>query len=238
MIYQTRGIVLHRTVFADNKAMFHIYTVRDGMCSYMAYLSLKKERKSQWVKMQPLTVVELKAERKREGAADYLKSVEIGRQPGVPVFDYLKSSVKMFLNELLYKILQSAPPDESLFRFVEDSLLEFEREKFVPDFHLRFLWRLTRHLGCVPQSDYSESRPYFYLEAACFSPVKRQTVKLLSEWILRMASSDGPLVCPEEVLPSALRAPMLDCLLSYYSQHVSSVVSGVQSHKVLKEMLR
>lgn len=237
MIYQTKGIVLHRTVFADNKAIYHVYTDQEGMRSYMTYTSLKKEKKAQWMKLQPLAVVDLKAERRHSETLDYLKSVELEHVPGMQDFDYLKSSVKMFLNEVLYRVLQTAPPDEVLFRFVEKSLCDFEKQEFVPDFHLRFLWRLTHYLGCAPVRNFSEEQPFFHIVSARFSALKEGVERGVSAWVPRlMEASFCPL--PEEVLPLPLRNPMLECVLAYYAQHVSASIVHVQSHKVLKEVLR
>ena len=238
MMYQTKGIVLHKTSIADNKAVFHVYTTAEGMRSFLTYTSLKREKRGQWMKMQPLAVVELKAEPSRNGTMDYLKSVELEHAPGMRSFDYLKSAVRMFLNEALYKILQSAPPDAELFDYVEESLRCFEEQPFVPDFHLRFLWRMTHYLGCAPVSNYSEDTPFFNVESAQFMPFKSDAEAALSVWIPRWTAAlrfpDGA----EELLPVPLRAPMLDCLLAYYTRHVSHSLSTIQSHKVLKDMLR
>ncbi len=238
MIYQTKGIVLHKTVFADNKAIYHVYTDKEGMRSYMAYTSLKKEKKGQWVKLQPLAVVDLKAERRRSDALDYLKSVELEHPADMRDFDYLKSAVKMFLNEVLYKVLQTTPPDEELFLFVDESLQLFENHDYIPDFHLRFLWQLTHFLGCAPLNNCSASCPYFQVESAQFTAVRDRADETLSSWIPRLSDA---LLCPsakEEILPSVYRAPMLDCLLAYYARHVSASIAHVQSHKVLKEVMR
>ena len=238
MIYQTRGIVLHRTVFADNKAIYHIYTDGEGMRSFLVYTSLKKEKKGQWMKLQPLSVVELKADRRKSESIDYLKSVELEHAAGMESFDYLKSSVRMFLNEVLYKILQTAPPDGELFRYLEESLLLFDRHPFVPDFHLRFLWRMTHYLGCTPVNNYSEDTPFFNVETARFMPVKSDAEAALSAWIPRWTEDLRFPDTAAEVLPAPFRAPMLECLLAYYSRHVTTAVSGIQSHKVLKDVLR
>lgn len=237
MIYQARGIVLRKTVFADSKAIYHVYTAQEGMRSYMVYTSLKKEKKAQWMKLQPLSVVDLKAERRHSDTLDYLKSVELEHVPSMQDFDYLKSSVKMFLNEVLYKILQTAPPDEELFRFVEKALCEFEQQEFIPDFHLRFLWQLTQYLGCAPLCNFSDGLPYFHIASAQFSAMKDSVERGVSAWIPRLMNpSFSPF--PEEVLPLPLRNAMLECVLAYYAQHVSASVASMQSHKVLKEVLR
>jgi DNA repair protein RecO (recombination protein O) len=238
MMYRTKGIVLHKTPIADNKAVFHVYTTAEGMRSFLTYTSLKREKRGQWVKMQPLAVVDLKAERCRNGTMDYLKSVELEHAPGMRSFDYLKSAVRMFLNEALYRILQSAPPDAELFDYVEESLRRFEEKPFVPDFHLRFLWRMTHYLGCTPVNNYSEDTPFFNVETARFMPVKSDAEAALSAWIPRWTEDLRFPDTAAEVLPAQFRAPMLECLLSYYSRHVTTAVSGIQSHKVLKEVLQ
>ena len=110
MIYQTKGIVLHKTVFADSKAIYHVYTTQDGMRSYMAYTSLKKEKKAQWMKLQPLAVVDLKAERRHSETLDYLKSVELEHVPGMEDFDYLKKKD--------FKNIHICSPDDDIYKYV------------------------------------------------------------------------------------------------------------------------
>ena len=237
MIYQTKGIVLHKTIFADNKTIYHVYTNQEGMRSYMAYTSLKKEKKAQWIKLQPLAVVDLKAERRRSETLDYLKSVELEYVSGIQDFDYLKSSVKMFLNEVLYRVLQSAPPDKELFHFVAKSLYDFEKMRFVPDFHLRFLWQLTHYLGCAPICNFSEEQPYFHVATAQFSSLKESVNRGVSAWIPRLLDASFCSLS-EEVLPMPLRDAMLECVLAYYAQHISTSIMNMQSHKVLKDVLR
>ena len=239
MIYETEGIVLHKTVFADNKAIFHLYTSGEGLRSYIVYTSFKKEKKSRWIALQPLAVVHLKAERRRSGTLDYLKSAELAHVPcATAAFDCLKASVRMFLNEILYKTLQAAPPDEALFSFVEESLQAFDTHRFTPDFHLRFLWRLTRFFGCVPLDNRSGERPYFNVETAQCATVKTDADATVSAWIFRMMEEPLFPETPEDTLPSANRSAMLDCLLAYYARHVDASVANVRSHLVLKEVLR
>lgn len=239
MIYQTKGIVLHKTAFADNKAIFHIYTAAEGMRSYLVYTSFKKEKKGRWIKLQPLAVVGLRAERSRNDGLDYLKSVELEHVPSAAAsFDYLKASVRMFLNELLYKALQAAPPDEAMFQFMEESLSAFETQDFTPDFHLRFLWRLTRFFGCAPMDNRSVQSPYFNVETAQCKGIKTDADAVVSTWIFHMMEAPLFPETAEAMLPAACRTPMLECLLAYYTRHVASSVAGVRSHTVLKEVLR
>lgn len=238
MIYQTKGIVLHKTVFSDNKAIYHVYTRAEGLRSFMVYTSLKKEKKAQWIKMQPLAVVDLKAEHRRNENLDYLRSVELEHSSDINSFDYLKSSVRMFLNELLYRLLQAYPPDDKLFSYIVKSLKEFDEHEFRLDFHMRFMWRMTHYLGCEPVLDFSEKNKYFNLKSAAFTPLDCGVSSELSRWIAVFLQQD---LFPEnesEVLPANLCNSMLACLIDYYVMHISPSLTKMRSHIILRDVLR
>ncbi|MBO4402626.1 MAG: recombination protein O N-terminal domain-containing protein [Bacteroidales bacterium] len=238
MIYEAKGIVLHKTPIADNKAVFHVYTAEEGLRSYMTFTSLRKEKKGQWMKMQPLAIVGLKAERKRDEGMDYLKAVDLEYASAAASYDWLKSSVRLFLNEALYKILQTTPADESLFQFIREALYQFDHHEFVPDFHLRFLWRLTAYLGCEPLCDRSAEKPFFQVEKAQFQPFRTGLDAEVSAWLPALLQGD---LLPQDknlVLPAAYRGDMLQCVLDYYGFHVTQSMASMQSHLVLKDILR
>lgn len=238
MIYEAKGIVLHKTQIADNKAVFHVYTAEEGLRSYMTFTSLRKEKKGQWMKMQPLAIVGLKAERKREDGMDYLKAVDLDYSSAAASYDWLKSSVRMFLNEALYKILQTTPADENLFQFIREALCKFDNQEFVPDFHLRFLWQLTAYLGCEPVCDRSEEKPFFQIDKAQFQQFKTGPDAEVSAWVPALMLGD---LLPQDkslVLPAACRGDMLQCVLDYYSYHVTQSMASMQSHLILKDILR
>ena len=238
MLYEAKGIVLHKIAIADNKAVYQVYTAEEGLRSYMTFTSLRKEKKGQWTKMQPLAIVGLKAERRREESMDYLKAVDLEYVSTAASYDWLKSAVRLFLNEALYKILLTTPADEGLFQFIRKALYEFDRNEFVPDFHLRFLWRLTTYLGCKPICDRSAEKPFFQVEKAQFQPFKTGIGEEVSAWIPLLLQEDMFPLEKSLLLPAAFRSEMLQCVLDYYSFHVTSSMTSMQSHLVLKDILR
>lgn len=79
-------------------------------------------------------------------------------------YDIRKSTVALFLGEILYRTLQEEEPNPPLFEFLQNSIHYFDliREKFLW-FHLIFLVHYTRFLGFFPNNNFSQARKYFDL---------------------------------------------------------------------------
>ena len=79
-------------------------------------------------------------------------------------FNVLKSSVALFLAEVLNKCLKEEE-NRSLYCFLENSLIEFDRGEFDSQFHIRFLVGLSGYLGF---SKYGKPKfSYFDLMNGC-----------------------------------------------------------------------
>ena len=84
----------------------------------------------------------------------------------------------MFLTEILFKTLRQSEPDESLFLFVENSILQFDCcQTGIQNFHLIFLLKLTRYLGFEPNVE--EFGEYFDLLNGVFQDFKPAHVHFL-----------------------------------------------------------
>ena len=69
--------------------------------------------------------------------------------------DIRKSSILLFLNELLYKSIQEEAVNPELFSFIFDHLMLLDQTTENPaNFHLFFAIHLTRYLGFFPHGEY------------------------------------------------------------------------------------
>ena len=64
--------------------------------------------------------------------------------------------------------------NQDLYRFLENSLVEFDQSDFDSQFHIRFLIALSGYLGFYPNME-NANLPYFDLMNGCFSRDKRNT---------------------------------------------------------------
>lgn len=151
MLHKTRGIALRVIDYAENSVVAHIYTEKFGLQAYLLQGAKKPRAKIHVKQLQPLHLLELVTYHKESNSLQRLK--EAVQQPllhDVPV-NIVKSSIAMFLNEVLYKVLRHQNSDLRLFEFVHGSVLWLDRtQDSLGHFHLSFLVHLSKFLGFYP----------------------------------------------------------------------------------------
>ena len=236
MIYQTRALVLNQFMYDDSKLIVKMYTEQLGMVSYLTYKSKDRRKRSQ-IPLS-MSLVEILGEEKRKGHLHYIKDIKLLEGEGLAGFDLRKSSVRMFLNEILYRLLVDKGEDGHLFEFLYVSLSEFIHRDFMPDFHLRFLVALMQKLGFSPQNNYSDATPIFNVESGSFEPVFQEDKEeiLLSHLFFRLLNRDLFSEKSAETISSHWRNRLLDMILKYFTLHIADF-SAVKSHEVLRMVL-
>ena len=119
MVYQTRGIILHRFMHADNKMIVKIYTELYGMNTYFCFQSSKSNKKNHL--FLPMSLIDMVSEKKNKRNLDYIKEIRTLSNIHLGEYDIAKSCICMFLNEVLYKLLSNIGEDKVLFEFLFSS---------------------------------------------------------------------------------------------------------------------
>ncbi len=235
-IYQTKGIILHQFMHADNKMIVKIYTESSGMVSYFCFRSSGRKKNSSL--FSPMSLVEISGRKKNGSHFDYIDEITVLMELNSCGFDISKSSVSMFLNEVLYQLLYDASEDRNLFRFLFDTLFQFFQEDLLPDFHLRFLIALIRELGFLPEDNYSPSVMCFNMEKSCFENklFADKEEQLLGTYIHHLLNEKLFPENNQNIIPSLWRNRLLDVLLQYCNLHIANF-SQIKSHEILKTVL-
>jgi len=238
MYLTTEAIVLQLYPYKDNSAIVKLYTQQSGLISCWAASVHKKTSKTRASLLQPLSLIKAEISHKENNNLVQLKEAEQTiHTPGIAL-NIEKSSIAIFLAELLLNVLKESSHDEWLFTFIKDSilLLDATKEKCA-NFHLLFLVRLADHLGLLPKDNHSADMPYFNLEEGIFqrsvpmhpfflSPVE-------SEWLNKLSAL--PLErFYEPVIPSNDRKQLLHGLIKYFEIHLA--MQPLKSHLVLEEV--
>ena len=236
MIYQTNGIILHRFMHSDSKMIVKIYTESFGTLSYLCFRSSNKKKNNYL--FDPMSLVKITAEKKPKSNFDYIKEINVLEGINTHSFDIAKSSVSLFLNEILYQLLFDAPEDKSLFCFLFTNLSRFFTESLHPDFHLRFLLALTRELGFCPEDNYSAETMRFNIEKSCFeaNAMNEKEEEILGTYFHHLLNQDLFLPNHQNAIPYKWRNSLLETILKYYTLHVSNL-SQIKSHEILKTVL-
>jgi len=151
-------------------------------------------------------------------------------------FDVVKSVQAIFMAELIYRVVREEEPNPMLAHFLLSSIQYLDAlEKSSPDFHILFMFQLSRHLGFYPQNNFDEERIFFDLSSGqfinfCKDPemhLDEISSKLWHQYLI----SDYQSV-KESDFNGMQRKLVLDKLVSFYKSHVAGM-GDIRSLEVL-----
>lgn len=162
---KTNGIVLKYIRYGESSAVCKIFTRSFGLKSFMLKGAIKKKSGKQSV-LQPFTPVEVTFRMKESNQLQYLHGIARSLSIKSIPFDIRKSTICIFLDEVLYNTLSEDYVNEDLFDFVERFIQLLDLSEKPENYHLFFLVRLTRFYGFPPQT--KEDGDYFNLAEGGF----------------------------------------------------------------------
>lgn len=221
MLYKTRGIVFRFTKYGDTSIIVNIFTELFGLQSYIVNSIRAKSAKSRIALYQPLTLLDLVVYHKENVSIARIKEVQCAHPFATLHTDVKKSTLALFLNEILNKSIREQSHAAEICSFLFDSLEVLDRlHHGYENFHLIFLIKLSRFLGFGPHS----------------------TDEVLAE---RMADAQEEAVLrnlltadfsEQVVMNNNQRRAILNFILQFYAQHIENF-GEVRSVHVLREVL-
>ena len=192
-----------------------------GLQAYIVNGVRSSSAKGKIALYQPLTLLDMVVYYKENAQIKRIKEVKCLHQYHSIYADVKKSTIAMFLAELLNKSVKDESHTHDLFGFIYTSLITLDDlEKDFENFHLIFLIKLSRHLG-FGAHDVNE----------VFSGrlAEKNTEQKLTE--LLAANYTTPIR-----MTISQRREILDLLLRFYKAHLDTLVD-FKSVPVLKEVL-
>ena len=239
MLEKTRGIFLYQIKYSDSASIAHIYTEHSGRIAVFIRRSKNKKTSSKKNTLQPLFLIDIQLNIKKNREIQNVNEFNIAPvQISIP-FNIAKRSIVFFLAEILSKVLKEEEANPGLFSFLYNSIELLDHlEAGFSNFHLVFLFELTRYLGFYPSDNYSEINCYFNLREGCF-----------------MDKPDAPEITLDKLLSSALnylkiksfallneihlnrhdRQKLIEVLLKYYNYHMPGM-GQIKSLEILNEI--
>lgn len=240
MRIQTRAIILHTTKYGETSLIVRTYTEASGISSFIVG-GVRGGGKSRFPAgiFQPLTLVELIASGKPGTTLPRITEIQLSPPLVFLHQDLLKSTIAMFLSEVLNRSIKEEEPSPSLFGFLHNAILMLDNEpNQVARFHLAFMVQLSRHLGFYPHGSYNE-HGFFDMQEGVFTQNRPTHVYYLdgpvarSLWLL-MQTPFGDL--PAMDLDAIDNRRMLQAMVTYYELHMTQG-RNIQSHHILSEVL-
>ncbi len=187
---------------------------------------------------QPLFALEFEGVESRHGEIHRFKEVQSGVLLQHTPYDIRRSTVALFIAEVLYRLIKESEPNPELFDYAWGSLIALDTiDEGVANFHLWFLANLSRQLGFYPNNEWQkgawidimegEYTPQKPSHAMVLTPDEAELMRDFTECDVRHLGEIG--------LNRVQRVEFLAALLRYYGYHLDSIKS-VQSVEILREV--
>jgi DNA repair protein RecO (recombination protein O) len=239
MLHKTRGIVLKTTDYGENSVIVQVFTEKLGLQSYIINGVKKPKAKISRNMLQPLHLLDMVVYHKNTGNVQRIAELKNSPVLQTIPYDIIKSSIALFLNEVLYKSIRQQTADENLFDFAFSAIEWLDHQTTaLANFHLLFLIQLTRYLGFYPDRNRANDADYFDLKNGVFNRYKPDSVLYLSP--PHTQNFSRLLQCSFENLAELKftndeRRYLIAKLLEYYSLHIEGF-GNIRSHEVLEEV--
>jgi DNA repair protein RecO (recombination protein O) len=240
MLHKTRGIVFKLTDYGETSVIVQIFTEKFGLQSYLINGAKKPRAKIGRNMLQSLHLLDLVVYYKNTGAVQRIKELKnVPMLAHIP-YDVVKSSIALFLNEVLYKAIKQQTGDEQLFGYVFNSIELLDNLTVgLANFHLIFLLGLTRYLGFYPGFATAADTDYFDMHNGVFTRFKPESSLYLSpphtnnfKALLTHGFEDLSSI----KLSHDERRYLITRLLEYFALHIEGF-GYIRSHSVLEEVL-
>ena len=207
MLTKTEGIVLNYLKYRDTSIIVRIFTRHYGLQSYIINgIRSQKSRKSIGL-FQPFTILDLVVYHNPKTDINRLSEYKNQIPLSSLHYDIGKSSIALFLTEVLIKTLSEHFEDENpQFDFIKRSIVQFDNlTKGYENFHLYFLINYANFLG--------------------FGIYDMQDIELQGDEALHyyLSAVSQEAIYWQVASSQKVRRKALDMLLSYYSEHVDNL---------------
>ena len=237
--YKARGIVLHSLKYSDNALILHLLTDTLGRQSYMIKgVKSAKTRANKMALMQPMFIIEFEGAETKYGTLHNMKDIQSVVLLKNTPFDARKSTISIFMAEVIYRLVREIEQNTTLFEFVYDSVVCLDSMKNgVANFHLWFLVHLSHFLGFYPGNEYEQNSLFDIKEGVFVDtlPEHRMVISTENSLLLSRLMSCRVDELGELELGRNQRADFMNALLLYFGYHLDNI-DNIKSLQILKEV--
>lgn len=149
------GIYLNHTNYGDTSIILKLYTLQYGTTSFI--VKGIKRKKGGVAALQPFHFLELVSNFKPDKELNFGNQVKLSKPSYSLTSDVRKSTVALFLTEVLNKTLKEAAPGEEKYEIIASLIDYYDHAEFSSIFHHYFIIKLINLLGLFPNFGYNKS---------------------------------------------------------------------------------
>ena len=240
MLIKSNIIVLSKLKYKDYDLIVRCYTQHRGAVSYLVKGVLKpsKTNRTKSVYFQPLTQLSVEENYRPNQSLQFLKEVKSNYIYRTLHTNIYKSSIVLFLSEILSAVLREEEQNDDLYNFLETAFQYLDTEDEFANFHLLFLLKLTKYLGFQPGLNF-KNNAFFNLQTGQFENEKHiiYTISGKSLILLKQLLGTNFDALKTIKMNATERHDFLNMLLYYFELHLGDFKKP-KSLKVLNEIFR
>lgn len=235
MLVKTKAIVISSLKYQEKSLIVKCFTQSDGLKSYFVPNAFSAKKSNQKIAyFQPLSILEIEANHKNKGTLEHFKEIKLAHAYQTISGDIIKSTIVMFLSEIIHHSIHEEEKNENLFEFLETAFLWLDAHDEMANFHLILMLEMTKFLGFYPDKSEMEFR-FFDAKEGTFSDLQGVNCHSEQESVLFKKLLGLKLDSDQKVFTGSERQILLKILLQYYTLHLEGF-RNPKSFEVLKEV--
>jgi len=235
MLVKTKAIVISSLKYQEKSLIVKCLTHSDGLKSYFVPNAFSAKKSNQKIAyFQPLSLLEIEANHKNKGTLEHFKEIKLAHAYQTISGDIVKSTIVMFLSEIIHHSIHEEEKNETLFDFLESALLWLDAHDDMANFHLILMLEMTKFLGFYPDTSEIEFH-YFDCKEGTFSQYQGTECLSEHETFLFKKLIDLKFDSDQKVFAGTERQILLKILLHLYTIHLDGFKKP-KSLDVLKEV--
>jgi len=238
MLHKTQGIVLNSIKYSESSIITRIYTEEFGLLSFIVRGVRKRKSRMPSSFFQAFTIVQLDISYKPKSNLHNIREISLAQRTDHLHSDIRKSSIALFLSELLHKSLEEEQQDKGLYEFLKLSITFLDSvDNSFANFHLIFILQLSKYLGFYPNNAISERQDYFNMESGNFeeNPFHDQFLNQEQSTQLKRLMQLSYLERDNLIINNKERRALLAELIRYYQLHLPGL-GKISSLEVLESV--
>jgi len=240
MLHKTSGLLLHTIKYSETSLIVKIISPDLGVKSYIVNGVRGKKSKFKATIFQPLTLVDMVVSNTENAKMQRISEINILYPYTDIPYNIIKSSIALFLNEVLYKAIKEQHPDANLFEYLKNSLqlLDLKQDN-CSNFHVFFMIQLSRYLGFFPEKNFSTTASIFDLQEGRFVrqlPNHPYYMDAIQSLLFNELINSEYDTIDQLKMEKSQRKQLLNTLIKFYQLHISSF-GEIKSLEVLEQVI-
>lgn len=152
MYVQSKVIILTSINYSDTDMIVKCFSKEKGKLTFMVKGVRKPgKRKNKKSYFQPLSILQAGFQYRENKQLQYFKELDIDEPLSTIHQDIKKSTVVLFLSEVIGNAIQEEEVNDQLFFYLENAIFWLDTHQQTQNFHIAFLIGFSKYLGIYPE---------------------------------------------------------------------------------------